>query len=294
MEELPISVYFQLEDFGWDEVKDLPGADEDFLCDFEDIACRLVEEHFRKACENLAPFLEKIKFNSISIGIDVIGIGSGIASYYHEMSDAEKGNYGFHISAEVLAEYLKKHYDSSYEIRPVTNYTWEHELIHLLDHKNLTEFRYANRSTDVREFLVHYLLSFRNEGIADLYHFLLNDRPVKSKEEARSKFLEDISRVESYDWENNDTIKENEWKLMQTYLFYSVGPWMILHILSCPEYKNMTPLAREVFNIIENEQEVDKYTKSEIIKHSILISNEDFIQFLSEPGLDGKCFIPMK
>ncbi len=45
-EDLPVYSYFQLEDYGWDDVKDLPGADEDNLCDWDAMVCKVVEGDF--------------------------------------------------------------------------------------------------------------------------------------------------------------------------------------------------------------------------------------------------------
>jgi hypothetical protein len=290
IEDLPIYPYIQLEDFGWDEVKDLPGAKEDELWEFEKLACTLAEKHFRRACKNLWPFLEHTGFKSISIGIDVIGIESSMAGYYHNFSDEGKGNYGFVLSYDILEQYLNYQLGNVKELRPVTKYMWEHELIHLLDHKNLTEFKFANRSTDVREFLVHYLLSYRNEGIADLYYFLNNGPDVKNLDRARGIFIEDISCFSAVEWEHYEIIKEKEWEMMQTYHFYSIGPWIILHILTCPEYKNSLPAAAEVITKLHRGESIENETILKIIKSALQISNEDFIECISKPGYDREAF----
>ncbi len=52
----------------------------------------------------------------------------------------------------------------------------------------------------MREFLIHYLLSFRNEGIADLWFYMNGHGPVKDPEVARQKFREDIQRFDSMPW----------------------------------------------------------------------------------------------
>ena len=290
-EDLPIYPYIQLEGFGWDEVKDLPGAKEDELWEFEELACTLAEKHFRRACKNLWPFLEKLGFESISIGIDVIGMESGMAGYYHNFSDDGAGNYGFVLAYDTLEEYLNYDLGNVKELKPVTRYMWEHELTHLLDHKNITSFKFANRSTDVREFLVHYLLSYRNEGIADLYYFLNNGPDVKDMDTARLEFFDDIRRFSSVEWEDYEIIKKMEWEMMQTYRFYSIGPWMILHILSCPEYGHNLQFASEVILKIHKGETIDIETILKIIQSALQISNEDFIECISKPGHDGEAFV---
>ena len=290
-EELPIHPYIRLEAFGWDDIKDFPGAKEDELGEFEDLACTLATEHFRNACKNLWPFLDKLGFESISIGIDLLGIESGMASYYHDFSDDGEGNYGFMLGCDTLEEYLNYHLGNIKKLKPVTKYMWEHELIHLLDHKNLIEFKYANRSTDVREFLVHYLLSYRNEGLADIYYFLNNGPDIKDMNTARLEFLDDIRRFSSVEWEDYEIIKKMEWEMMQTYHFYTIGPWVVLHILSCPEYKNSLPAATEVMNKLHKGETIENKTIIKIIKSALKISNEDFIRYLTEPGYDGKAFM---
>jgi hypothetical protein len=42
VEELPVYAYFQLEDYGWDEFKELHGADEDCIGDWDEIARNVV------------------------------------------------------------------------------------------------------------------------------------------------------------------------------------------------------------------------------------------------------------
>ena len=289
--DLPIYPYIQLEAFGWDDIKDLPGAKEGDIWEFEELACKVVEGNFRNACKNLWPFLEKIGIDSISIGIDIIGIGSGMAGYYHNSSDDGEGSYGFVIASDALEDYLNYYLGGVRELKPMTKYMWEHELIHLLDHKNITALKFANRSTDVREFLVHYLLSYRNEGIADLYYFLSNGPDIRNMETARKEFHDDVRRFSSVEWENYEIIKQMELEMMQTCHFYSIGPWVILHLLSCPEYKNHMPSVAEVIARLHKGETIGNETILKIIKSTLQISNEDFVRYISEQGYGGAVFI---
>jgi hypothetical protein len=291
VEELPVYAYFQLEDYVWDDVKELPGADEDCICDWDEIARNVVEGHFREACKNLWPILEFRSFKSITIGIDIIGTGQKMAGYYHNYSDAETGNYGFSVSYDVLEEYLKEHFDKKAALRPVTKYMWEHELIHLADHRNLIEFKYHSDSTDVREYFIHYLLKYREEGTADLYFVMKNHGSITDPETAMQKIMDDLKELEKMPWENPDTIKSLEMQLLSLNLFYTAGPWMVLHVLSCPGNPVMTPLAEEAARKIQKCENVEKDVIVRIIQKALLISNEDFIRYLTLPGLDGKVFI---
>ena len=290
-EDLPVYAYFQLEDYGWDDVKELPGADEDNLCDWDAMVCRVVEGHFREACKNLWPLIEGKHFTGISLGIDLIGMVGGMASYYHDHSKEDTGSYGFAVSYDVLKEYLTANLDSNHVVSQHVQFMWEHEVIHMGDHRNLTEFRFNLRSTDVREFLIHYLLSYRNEGIADLWFYMNGHGSVKDPEVARQKFREDIHRFESMPWEEESVLKKNEYESMATYLFYSVGPWMVLHALSCSHNEGISSLARSIAGRIIRDEAIPREDMIGLIMEAVKISNEDFIMSLTKPGLDGKPFI---
>ena len=172
VEELPVQAYVQCEDWDWEDIKDFPGADEDYLVEFEAEVIRLVESYFRQACARLWPLIREKHFRSVSIGVDMIGLERGLAGYYHIASREGPGDYGFSVSDKVIKEYLKARYDQNYLPDSRIRHTWEHEVIHMTDHRFLTEYKFNIQSTDVREFLIHFLLSFRNEGIAELWSCL--------------------------------------------------------------------------------------------------------------------------
>jgi len=290
-DELPIDAYFRFEDYTWDDICHLPGVSRDEIGEWDCIARKVVEDRFRDACRNLWPLIEGLNFRSVSIGIDLLGMEPGAAGYYHNDSIAEKGVYGFYVSAEVFEAYLKSHFGKNYELSPHKRYMWEHELIHLCDHKSITEFRYSSLSTDIREFLIHYLLSFRNEGIANLYFAMQGHNDVQDPETARQIFLCGIQNFEAARWEDESIIRQKEQEVMTTHDFYSVGPWLILHALSCADCQITTPLAGSVAGRIIAGEAVAYDDIMEVISHALKITNGDFIRCLTKPGLDDKPFI---
>jgi len=50
------------------------------------MVCKVVKEHFLEACKNLWPLIQGRLFTGISLGIDLIGMVGGMASYYHDYS----------------------------------------------------------------------------------------------------------------------------------------------------------------------------------------------------------------
>jgi hypothetical protein len=286
-DNLPIDIYFRPRNYTWDEMCDLPGANKDCIIDWDYEVRTIVKGRFRDACRNLWPLIEGLNFRSITIVLDLIGMEHGDIGYYPYDSSEEKGSYVFYASYDFLEAYLRNHFEESYELR----YIWEHELIHLCDHRNITEFKYYNLSTDVREFLIHYLLSFRNEGLADLYFTMLGHNDIMGPETARQKFLAGIRKFEAVRWEDESIIKQKEYEFMSENGFYDLGPWMVLHVLSCPGYKGYTSQAASVAGHISSGEPVANEVMLEILSKSIRITNDDFAGYLSEPGLDGKPFI---
>lgn len=291
IEDLPVYAYFQLEDFGWEDVKELPGADEECLCDFEIMANGLVEDHFRNACKNLWPIISESYFKGISLGIDLLDMSGVMASYYHDYSKADTGSYGFSLSYDVLKEYLKARFDGSHVLSPLMKYMWEHEVIHMGDHKTITEFRFNLRSTDIRELFIHFLLSYRNEGIAELWYSLKGNSHFREPADARQKFLEDFSRFDAAPWEDLSMLRNNEWEIMHTYGFYSAGPWMILHVLTCTENKEMSALASSAIGKMMNGEIMEDNEIIDIIKEALKVSNDDFVKGIVKHGFESKPFI---
>ncbi len=289
--ELPVHAYLQLEDFDWEDVNDLPGAEKDCLGDFAEMTINVVVGHFRNACENLWPLLEGIQFQSISIGIDVVGLERGMAGYYHEASERNDGHYGFSVSRNVLKEYLSHHLDQNISLSIHTSHMWEHEIIHMCDHKNLVEFRYNKSSTDVREFLIQFLLSFRNEGLADLLYLMTGNCIIKSLDEAQTGFRKAIARFNAIEWEDGSLIRQRQYEVMQTYDFYSIGPWAILHVLSHPGYRGLTPRVNSDVRNMTNGKIPEGNQMVELVRDALKITNYDFIRLITEPGINGMPFI---
>jgi len=114
---------------------------------------------------------------------------------------------------------------------------------------------------------------------------------VQDPETARQIFLCGIQNFEAARWEDESIIRQKEQEVMTTHDFYSVGPWLILHALSCADCQITTPLAGSVAGRIIAGEAVAYDDIMEVISHALKITNGDFIRCLTKPGLDDKPFI---
>ena len=290
--ELPISIYFMLEGIDNSIIADFPGKYDSDSCDFEDLSGDLVYKYFTLACDHLMPLLEGVKFNSLSIGIDVLGFGPGQAGYYHTLSDNESGYYGFSVSPELLSEYLKDYWEEDYQLPAHYAHMWEHELIHLLDHSQLKEILFNESSTDRRELFIHYLLKFRNEGIANIFELCHGRLITPEIESAVEKFKEIIIKVEELDWENHIDFPVLKNQLLSNSLCYSIGPWMVLNAICLSEDEIISQKALDWKTRIENKEVIPDAEIMEMIELGIQISNDDFLDSLTAMGKKGIQFIP--
>jgi len=289
-ENLRISISFE-SDYSDEDIKDFPGNwnDEDIF--IEEVASDVVYEHFTKAWRNLYPLIEGKTINSICIGIDILGLNNGLARYCHEDSDNEEGNYGFAVGPYILYEYFKKYWDNTYIMDTITDFVWEHEILHMLDHNNIIEYRYHFYSNDVRELLVKHLLRFRNEGIAELFYILRNQGSIKTIEAARIKFKENFDTIVTLPWKEINKINQIKEYIDNNSLYYTIGPWLILHAIYINSDKEGRNLVRKMAEHIKNGSEAEMTDIMLIIKLALTIDNYTFIKSITEPAEDGIAFI---
>ena len=72
---------------------------------------------------------------------------------------------------------------------------------------------------------------------------------------------------------------------------YEIGPWMILHVLSCPQNRNRLLEIDLVLLKLKNEENFDKIDQLILLEKVLEIDNFTFLKHLTVPGLDGHPFI---
>ncbi len=186
-----------------------------------------VKEAFQKGLKSMWPLCKDIHMKQMNVMIDLVFISGkkkGIAGYRYGESDPMKGIYQFDMSPKLLVDYINN-------LKVKAN-IWEHELIHLLDHMEITRSSVYAECNSRTNNLRHFILKFREEGIADLYYLLKGNHPdIHSIEEAKEMFRE---KVKCAGLKCKEAVRSDETfrqELYSGYHFYEAGPWLILDAL---------------------------------------------------------------
>ena len=150
--------YFEAE---W--VEDLPGYKKDCedtpLLDehnyelFNTITTK-VEAEFREALAFLWPLVGSLEIQSLQICVDITGVmlsTNAAGSYFYGRSDAQKGQYVFIASRQLVFKYLKSIQDGDQALSQHLKELWQHEIIHMLDHNNIIKTDQGTYLRDYRE-----------------------------------------------------------------------------------------------------------------------------------------------
>lgn len=279
--EAPLNLYFTADGDDEELLDGFPGTYDNEENVFEEIILDAVYVKFNHAWKNLNPLLEKTTINAISMGIDILPVGCGHATFFHKQSNVEKGSYGFAIKWELINEYLMEYWDNSYSVDKGYRYSWEHELTHLLDVKNLNRFDYSISSSGLQDFFIQYLLKYRNEGIAELYYFLDDDakRLYGSGDTSRT-FFREFSSMKKEDWGNPEKLVELKSKYLDSYAPYEVGPWLIIHCLEQSGDMKTAEKAKQYKKMLENKQLISSEQKLTLISMALKVKAENFLQGL--------------
>ena len=111
---------------------------------------------------------------------------------------------------------------------------------------------------------------------------------------ARKMFETELYRVFEISWKHPKDFESLSLNLPETGTFYDIGPWMVLHVLSCPG----NPKRCEKINLVLENLKRGIRTRDNIIysliREALEITNFTFLKYLTEPGLDGHPFIDKK
>ncbi len=259
---------------------------------FEKLISDLVKKHFLRACKHLMPLLETFPISSIQVNLDISGSCTNIlATYDRGRSIALSGKYLFYAKPALIVDYLANYFFDTIPLSPSSCYTWEHEIIHMMDHSYLSEPEYNLERPDITEILVEFILSFRSEGIAELFYFMKNHSKYRSIKAARTVFLKKLDILRNRQWDNPRFVKVSRKVIKGDDDYYTIGTWMVLHVLGSKGYMKMIPEAELVSIKIKKRQEMTNEEIIDMVRQSLEIDNYSFIDSITKPGPDGKPFV---
>ena len=284
---------------GKEDLEGLPGnydEKEPGGVDFRKTCRDIVTFHFIEARNSMELFFENKKIVSIDFHIDLTPDYSLLASVWLSKLRpfrSVEATPVFHIKRSLLEEYLYSHWDKDYVIPLVESLTLHHELFHVLD-KYREEFFGLDEGKSRGKSVLLHLIRFRSEGIAELLYTLHSETEIHDIDSARKMFETELYRIFEISWKHPGDYNKLASGLPETYAFYSIGTWMILHVLSCPG----NPKGYEMISVVLENLKCGKKTNDDIffslIRSALEISNFTFLKYLTEPGSDGQPFIDKK
>ena len=237
--QIPFEYTFLPDNPGAGETEGFPGnyyPGDPVGVNFRELCCDLVRHHFMEAWDCMKSFFADEKIESIGFQIDLKPHTSILAfvriSRLRPLRSVEARPV-FYISRGLLEEYLKSYWIKDYEIPFLESTTLHHELIHVLDKYEEELFGLGEGRSRGKSVLLH-LLKFRSEGIAELLYTLVPGTGIQDISTARSMFETELYRVFEISWKHPKDYVTLSLNLPETGTYYDIGPWMVLHVLSCP------------------------------------------------------------
>jgi len=254
----------------------------------------LTEQYFKESLKNMWPLVSDVYINTLHIIIDISGIlgstNTSLAGYLYKRSNQQQGKYVFQLDLNLLYAYLKKE-EKNEPLSFNEKSTWDHELIHLIDHNAITASHLYMSSNSPYENFKYYLIKYREEGIADLYYVLNGNTEIKKVEEAITLFKEAaINRKSEIDFSVASTDKSRE-QLYKGNNFYKYGPWIILSILREFELNWDDDTIAKCIDTISKNEAVSLEIIFEVIKRALEIGPDEFLHQIAVHF--EKDFIPL-
>lgn len=242
----------------------------------------------------LEPLVSR-KIDKIKIRIDLSGkvLSENTKACYHPgLSNSNNflNEPYFSVSKSMLRDSLTSYLNNSFSWNNIL--TWEHEIIHWLDDnlKKYNEENFFGTSDCKAKRFLFQLFAYRREGLADLFDTLIGGNDITSMESARKKFATEIKRVFKVP---PSRILNPAFALqkLDKNASYDIGPWMILHVLSCPENPDRFPGTEGMMLKQKNNEGHDSLEIPTMLKSALKINNYTFLKYLTVPGVDGQPFI---
>ena len=284
-EEIPIVAKFFMGEV--DSLTNLPGKYENVET-FEKYSCAAVEIKFEMACSDLLPLLQGIPIMVMGIYLSM-DEGSAGAYYMFEESEAAEGRYFFQVPYPFIRHCLRQFWDEEEDFPAEINYVPHHEIIHMLDDREVKRFQQFYDCTDSRQFLVSYFSHFRKEGLAGLYGFLKQSKKG-SWEEARTELNTDFMDLMKHNWKDPVAFEAMESRIF-THVVNSSGPWMILHALYVSAEDDQKERMVNVFLDLQLGAEISHDVILFLIKRGLDLDLETFVTALGKSNWNGVSMI---
>lgn len=288
------------EDFEIDWFDGLPGFSADEHEDeftFFELMENAVLPHVEIAARQMHPLLQKFGFKKMRFVIDYSCAFTPIeaaASYLYNYSDGNAGSYLFSVSRPVLCMYLEQVVNNKSISGTSIGTTWHHEFIHAMDHRNICLTAEWDTRNDLNDLWKFYLIKYRQEGIAELYYLLKGHSSFTDLGKARDRVALDLERISGIDPGKATFHKPISDMVLDNIVFYSAGPWMVLHVLSLSDHPEVAEKAKFVASNVEDGLVVNDELVFQVIGYALNISNEEFLSGIYKPGWDGYPMIEEK
>jgi hypothetical protein len=252
------------------------------------ISKETIGNEFKEGFDNLS-FLISKKIKKITIRVNLWKMYNNAYASYDASKSNPKNNFNepyFTVSSEMLGVSLS-FYDSGFSSLKNIR-TWQHEIIHWMNSslvQHNLEIVIERKKCPGSNFL-NLICRYRKEGVAGLFETLRYMNPITSMELAREEFLKEID----FNFKQFHHAKYSINNLREKTL-YELGPWMILHVLSCPKYSNKYVGIEEVLQNLKDSYTFDQLEQLILLEQALEIENYNFIKYLTEPGVDGLPFI---
>lgn len=272
---------------GFDPVEDPEEGIPPFFKDENIALMKLVElttaNHFRKSLKNLFPLLKNHLFDHIQIAIDhlqIISRDTAVAAYDYGRSSPEKGQYVMHASQDLIQHYIHWNYDWT-KLSLQKYLIWEHEIIHLLDHWEVVKSGVYRASASGENKFTYYLLSYRNEGLADLF-YLLNAgyKEVDSIDAAKKAFQKGVQKVQQRMYAGEMTKDDWNKEIFSGMDCYEAGPWLMMDLLRSFEGCWHEKMIDKALSKIVTGQPLERSKILEIMRIALRVKLEDFLDYI--------------
>ncbi len=264
---------FPFEDISIDEAEMYPGVffektendDDPYMYDY---FMEVIEPHFRQAYDFLAPLFRNRERVAIGLHLDWVGEEHTLGGYHYRKS--RKGN-----ESEMLIIYLYQlnHFHNLFKNEPglpgADDDFFIHELLHLLDKENntYTILQFSN----IRHAWIDFILTFRTEGIAEIFHFYKQTHRELNPD--KNAFYPLVMNLIQQD-------KPLENLFHSQYFHYTYGIWILLDCLKKVHSHNLTLL-----QLIEKCEQLETISYEEFIElaeKALQLDNETFFRYFNE------------
>lgn len=280
LENLDLDFYITLEGWAKEDVADFPGEydwDREEGPFFEDVLSEVVLGSVKEKLRLYYPLLEKTPIASLTIGADIFGMDDAEAMCMTQKNSDGSISIGIIYGPAILEDLLKTYWDKSHTPNFYHLLVIDHELIHLMDYRELPFFQNPN-SEDPLSLFFSWLRAWRAEGLADLIPFLLKNRGLQEGEAVKNRIAKDFKEMQEVNWMEVrspfalEDIRKN-WK----YTPYEVGPWLMARMI---EEKSGIVLIGNDFDHLDAE------TINQTLQVGLSIDFEEYLKSLTELKID--------